>query len=314
MRPMRFLTLLVMGQLCGLGATPVAMSDEPHDATGSAYRDSILSMRKEREERLRSEEGWLTIAGLYWLRPGANDFGTALENPIVFPAGSAPARAGSIVLKPRGDDAAEIRLVAGEGVEIACNDTLISEKVLRPDDPGPADVLSLGRLEFWILKRADRWAVRLRDPESRLRKEFSGIDFYPVDEAYRVEGRFVTLDPPEDLLVPNMAGYVDTMHAFGKVVFDLDGTACSLVPMTDGPADSSLFFVMSDKTTGSETYGGGRFLSARLGAGGLVVLDFNTAYNPPCAFNPFTTCPLPPEGNDLPVAVRAGEKKYRGKH
>lgn len=307
MRFLRILPLLLWIPLSSFETAGSAASDH----TSSSYRDSILSWREDREERLRSENGWLTIAGLYWLEPGANAFGTDPGNEIVFPEGSAPARAGSIVLEQRGDDSV-IRLVAEDNVEIACNDTLVSERILRPDNPGPADVLSLGRLKFWILKRADRWAVRLRDPEHPLRKEFTGIDFYPVNEDYRIVARFEPLHPPETLLVPNMAGYVDTMQAFGKALFELEGSTHSLIPMTDSPADSNLFFVMSDKTTGVETYGGGRFLTARLEPGGRLILDFNKAYNPPCAFNPYTTCPLPPDGNDLPVAIRVGEKRYLG--
>jgi uncharacterized protein (DUF1684 family) len=307
MRFLRFLPLVIWIALSSLGTAGSAASD----VLVSSYRDSILSWRQDREERLRSENGWLTIAGLCWLEPGANRFGTDPENQIVFPEGSAPAQAGSIVLEQRGDGSV-IRLVAEENVEIACNDTLVSERVLRPDDPGPADVLSLGRIKFWILKRADRWAVRLRDPEHPLRREFTGIDFYPVNEDYRIGAKFEFLQPPETLLVPNMAGYVDTMQAFGRVFFELADSTHSLTPMTDSPADSNLFIVMSDKTTGVETYGGGRFLTARLEPGGRVILDFNKAYNPPCAFNPYTTCPLPPEGNALPVAIRAGEKRYIG--
>jgi uncharacterized protein (DUF1684 family) len=154
--------------------------------------------------------------------------------------------------------------------------------------------------------------VRLRDPECALRRDFAGIDAYPVDPAYRVVARLEPFPAGTRIEVPNMLGHVDSVETPGAFAFPLRGGTRRLVPMLE--PDSTLFFVFADSTTGVETYGGGRFLYADLRPDGTAVLDFNMAYNPPCAFNPYTTCPLPPEGNTLAMAVRAGEKFSAGTH
>jgi uncharacterized protein (DUF1684 family) len=297
----------------------------------------MLSWRVAREERLRSETGWLSVAGLFWLEPGENTFGTGRENAIVLPEGSAPQRAGSFLLSPnpedgkpkdesdkparaeveRGAGAAGIVVVRAEpGVEMHLADSLktpVTERRLFTDEDGAPDVLRLGRLQITVIKRGERYAVRLRDPESPMRKAFEGIHYFPLQPDYRVTARFTPFrGAAHTIEVPNIAGYVDSMIVPGIVSFVLDGNHLQLKPVLEDPADSSFFFIFADSTTEVETYGGGRFLYADLQPDNTLTLDFNKAYNPPCAFTPYTTCPLPPPGNRLPIYVRAGEMKYEG--
>jgi uncharacterized protein (DUF1684 family) len=279
------------------------------------YGDSLQAWRDARVKRLTSDTGWLSVAGLYWLSPGENTFGTDSSNAIVLPRGSAPARCGAFHLaRAANGDRVTLRAAPKAEVRLASGgDSLVTERVLATDVSGGADMLKVGRLTMFVIKRGDRLAIRMRDPESPLRKEFVGVDFYPIDPGYRIEAIFETFDSPRMIPVPNIAGYADSMIAPGVLRFTVDGMPCTLTPVHEGPSDSTFFIIFRDQTTEVETYGGGRFLYADPPRDGRVVLDFNRAYNPPCAFTPFTTCPMPPDGNDLAVAVRAGEKKY-GRH
>ncbi len=301
------------------GASSCAAPSPDSTAAPKTYADSIQAWRDARVKRLTSDTGWLTVAGLYWLSPGENAFGTDSSNAIVLPAGSAPARAGSFRLERVGDrervvvraePGTEIRPAGGAGAAGAAHS--VTERALVADDAGSPDTVRVGRLTFIAIKRGERLAIRMRDTESTMRKGFKGIDFYPIDPSHRVEARFEPFDPPRKIPVLNIAGYADSMAAPGRLRFTVDGVSCTLTPVHEEPSDTLLFIIFSDQTTEVETYGGGRCFYANPPRDGRVVLDFNKAYNPPCAFTPFTTCPLPPEGNDLPVAVRAGERKYTG--
>jgi len=289
--------------LAGLAGTVPA---EP--PSGDAYLQEVRDWRTQHEDYWK---GWLTVAGFFWLEPGDNPFGAGESNTVVLPEGSAPARAGVFHVTEAGGGF-EVTVRLEPGVEGTVDDQPFTARMLAPDDPGPADKLQLGRLTLWVLKRDGKPAIRLKDPESSLLEEFTGIQSWDPDPRYRVEGTFSRYDPPHQLLVPNQLGHTDTTLAYGEVRFSWDGSPFSLVPEFEVADDSSLFLVFADATTGDETYGGGRFLYADLQPDGSVVLDFNLAYNPPCSFNPFTTCPLPPESNKLPFPLRAGEKAYRG--
>jgi len=276
-----------------------AASDPVDHAAG------IEKFRAERLERLTSDTGWLTVAGFAWLEPGENAFGSDPSLPVALPDG--PERVGVLVYDP-GSEEATVVLRAAEGAGLTVDDEPVTERVLVPAPGEEAPVVKLGRVSFWIIPRGDGHAVRVRDPESKMRREFAGIEFYPVDAAYRVEGRVVEPGATREIEVPNIMGYTTMEPSPGPVRFTLGEETVELTPTVESGESTTLFFVFSDATSGYETYGGGRFLYADLEENGTVVLDFNRAYNPPCAFTPFATCPLPPEGNDLPVAVRAGEK------
>ena len=308
--------ILVLAFFLGAVSETVA-SEGPLTQPGLApgYVDSVNTWRARRLARLTSDTGWLTIAGLHWLEPGRNVLGSDPGSRVVFPADASPAKVGVIQLRmsPAGL-APEIELNVVPGVVIKRDSVLVARERVELDADGSSAVYSLGRLRFWVIKRGERYAVRVRDPESSLRKEFTGIQNYAVDPAMCVSGRLEPQASRTHVLVPNIAGYLDSMLTPGVVTFAVRDTVLRLTPVLEDPSDSTtLFFIFQDKTSGIETYGAGRFLYADLEPNGRVVLDFNKAYNPPCAFNPNTTCPLPPEGNVLPMAIQAGEKAYAAK-
>jgi len=290
------LTLLV---LAGIGCA----SDRPADPA-PGYVEEIESYRDQREQRLRAEDGWLSLIGLFWLEPGANAFGGDPRVPIPLPPDAAPPRAGALVLEGE-----SVRLVPEPGVEIVIDGRPAGERILRDDGEGTPDILRLGRLQMYVIVRGGRRAVRVKDPQSEARREFHGLDFFPIDPAYRVEGRLVPYEQPEPRQIATVAGTTETMLAPGIVEFEIGGVRSILEPFVDEAGQRDLFIIFKDETSGAETYGAGRFLSAKLD-GERVVLDFNKAYNPPCAFTPFATCPLPPPRNRLDVAIRAGERAY----
>ena len=173
------------------------------------------------------------------------------------------------------------------------------------------DVLQLGRLRFQLIDRGERIGVRIKDPEARARKEFKGIPTFAPSEKWRITARWEPADPPREIAVPNVLGEIERSPSPGTAVFTVDGKEYRLTPVleVDSP---DLFFIFADETNRTETYGAGRFLYAQPAKGGTVILDFNQAYNPPCAFSAFATCPLPPKQNRLALRVEAGEKRLPG--
>jgi uncharacterized protein (DUF1684 family) len=291
--------------LLGLAGIAAAAARTPDPA----YRAEIEKWRAEREARLKSDGGWLQVVGLFWLKDGANTFGTDAGNRIVLPAGSAPARAG--VFELRGGKTT-VRM--DPGVEATVDGKPAGTRELRPDVPGPADVLKLGpRLTLHVIERGGRYGIRLKDRQSALLKEFTGLRWFPVQEDYRVEGRFVPYASAKTIAVPNILGQVEEMPSPGYVAFTIGGREVRLDPVLEEPGATELFFIFRDQTTGKETYPAGRFLYAAMPKDGRVTLDFNKAYSPPCAFTPFATCPLPPKQNRLPVRIEAGEM-HSGHH
>jgi uncharacterized protein (DUF1684 family) len=243
--------------------------------------------------------------------------GTGEDNAVLLPVG--PERAGILVYTPDAGDpfTVQFRPAAGLRATVQAGDEeevpLDGPVAMVPSPPGPATEIHVDRARFWVLARAmGKAAVRIQDPESELLATFQGIDTYPIDPAWRIVGRYEAFPEPREMLIPNQLGHTDTTEAYGRVVFTVDGVEHDLIPTQDDAEDGNLFFVFADETNGAETYGAGRFLYTPIREDGTVVLDFNRAYNPPCAYNPWTTCPLPPEGNTLPIAVTAGEQKYAG--
>jgi uncharacterized protein (DUF1684 family) len=295
--------LWLLAGCLAVGAAPLA-ADEAGD-----YTASIEAWHAHRMERLDSDTGWLTIAGFFWLREGDNAFGADSSSVVILPVG--PAHAGTIRLQTAGDTTS-IMIEPAAGTALTVNDEPVTGPVRFYDPAGDPIMAGLDRVAFWIIPRHDGYAVRLRDPQCPLRTSFPGIETYPIDPAYRVDAR---LDPaPHKVLVPNIMGYEDSLLTPGGYRFNLLGEDLELFPVIEDEADSVLFFIFNDATSGIETYGGGRFLYADRKADGTAVLDFNKAYNPPCSFNPYATCPLPPAENKLPLAVRAGEKAIPGGH
>lgn len=274
----------------------------------TAYVNDVEAWRRDRVARLTSETGWLSVAGLYWLKPGENRFGAAPDNDLVFPAGSAPDYAGFCHLAPDG----RVTIHVLPNVGVTWDGRPVDEMQLTSDAEGKPEVLALERLRFFLIRRSKGLAIRLRDLNAPTRVNFAGIESYPIDPNWRIEARFVPYDPPKPIEIANVIGSTDTMMSPGYLEFDRDGKTWRLDPVQEGPEDTELFVIFKDQTSGAETYPPGRFLYADAPVNGRVRLDFNKAYNPPCAFTDFATCPLPPAQNALAVRVTAGEKRYRG--
>jgi hypothetical protein len=265
------------------GAAVLAVS-----AYQTAYQTEIARWRHDRETRLQADNGWLTVAGLFWLHAGANSFGKDPASEIALPDG--PAHAGVFTFD-------------GHRVTVAMNGTT---REVTPDSP--TDAVKVGRLNLFVIKRSDRYGIRLKDPESQYRREFHGLDYFPASEAWRVTARWVAA--PKTIPVLNVLGQTEPSECPGFAEFELGGKHLRLYPILEEPDAKQLFYIFRDETAGKETYGAGRFLYSDLPRDGRVVLDFNKAYNPPCSFTPYATCPLPPPENRLAVRIEAGEKKY----
>jgi len=290
----RLLSLLVLALLV---AVPAAASEVSYD-------EEIRKYREGREDRLRAPQGWLSLVGLFWLDEGANGLGSGSDLAIVLPGDASPPVAGTLSL-----DGTEVRVVAEAGVTITLDGDPVSDRALHDDHEGKPDVLRLGRLSMYVIRRGDRFALRVKDPESETRRDFRGIDYFPVDPAHRVEAAFERFDEPRKVQIPTVAGTTSEMLVPGRLLFTLGGKSYALEPLVETPDATELFLIFRDETSGTETYGAGRYLYATL-HGDSAVVDFNKAYNPPCAFTRFATCPLPPRSNRLSVAIRAGEKRY----
>ena len=256
-------------------------------AAATTYQSEIAEWRRAREERLKAEGGWLSVAGLFWLREGANRFGTDAANDIVLPDG--PAKAGLFELRNG-------------------KVTVTIDGKPRPIAPDSADVAKVGRLSLFVIKRGDRYGIRLKDPDSEYRRKYHGIEYYPVREEWRITARWVAA--PKKIPILNIIGTTEDSECPGYAVFEIAGKEHRLAPIMEQPGDQQLFYIFRDLTTGKETYPAGRFFYSDMPKDGKVVLDFNKAYNPPCAFTPYATCPLPPRENHLQLRVEAGEKTY----
>jgi uncharacterized protein (DUF1684 family) len=275
-----------------------AAQTSPPDA---AYRRAVEAWRAEREAKLRADDGWLALVGLYWLEEGVNRVGASTEAEVALPAGSAPGRVGAITFRN-----GVARFEPAPGVDVHINGRPAAAQVLRPQ-PGDYDVVTTGSVTLFVIKRGERYGVRVRDANSKERREFAGLRWFPIREQYKVTARFTPHATATSIMIANVLGAVEPWPTPGTVVFTLNGRELTLHPVLDGPDATELFFVFRDGTTGSETYPGGRFLYAAMPKNGEVLLDFNRAESPPCAFTAFATCPLPPKSNTLPVRIEAGE-------
>ena len=253
----------------------------------SAYQVEIARWKSERETKLKAEDGWLSLAGLFWLHQGANPFGKDSKGEIVLPDG--PVHAGVFHL-----DHGKV--------------TVTLDGKTRDVHPDSDDVVQVGRAKLLVIKRSDKYGIRVKDPESQARREFKGIESFPVDEAYHVTATWVA--DPRKIPILNIIGQTEESECPGYAVFKLRGRELQLHPIFEEPGAKELFYIFKDETSTKETYPAGRFFYSDLPKDGQVVLDFNKAYNPPCAFTPYATCPLPPPENRLPVRIEAGEKRY----
>jgi uncharacterized protein (DUF1684 family) len=259
-----------------------------------AYVRDIERARMRRNADLHTEDGWLTLVGLAWLRAGENTIGSAEENDVVLPDREAAAYAGTVVLE--GDRV----LLRRDGVDLPMLDDQI--------EGGPT-VAELGRLRLTVIRRGGgtHVGIRMTDPNAPLRRAFAGVDAFEADGRWRLRGWFQRYEPPRRVLVPTILDYEETEEMAGAVVFEV-GRATYRLDASQSE-DGSLFAAFADETNGHGTYAGGRYLVVDPpDSSGSVVVDFNVAYNPPCAFTAYATCPLPTRQNHLPLRIEAGER------
>jgi uncharacterized protein (DUF1684 family) len=231
------------------------------------------------------------------------------SSDVVFASDKAPAAIGTLFVA-----ADRLHLEIEPGVDLRQAGQPVEALDLLPDTSGEPTVLDLGDLRFHVIERGDRYAIRLRDRQHPARFAFPGIETYPIDSTWRIRGRFEIHQPPKEIPIPTVLGTVDEQVSWGAVVFEVGGEEARLDVLAE-PGSEELFIIFADQTTGLETYGGGRYLyTAAPDEQGSVELDFNRAYNPPCAFTDFATCPLPPRQNRLDIRIEAGEKKFDRPH
>lgn len=268
-----------------------------------SYDNTIEKWRTERETKLKANDGWLTVTGLFWLREGQNEFGSAPTNDIVLPPGSAPDKLGSFEWLN-----GKITLHVAEGATVTANGKSVRELVLYSETVKRPEVIEAGDLSFLLLKRGDRWGIRLKDKNSFARQNFTGLRWYPAKESYRIAAEFIAYDQPKDIPIVNILGDIENYKSPGLLKFKLNGQEYTLEPVNSG--GDRLFIIFRDLTSNKTTYPASRFLYADAPKDGKVILDFNQAINPPCAFTAYATCPLPPKQNRLNVAIEAGELIY----
>ena len=257
------------------------------------HTQSVEEWRKKYEEGLQAPyTGWLSVAGLYWLKPGENAAGAAEGNDVLLPRGAA--RVGAFLFDGK---AVRFRNLAGV------------VQPLRTDTSGTPDMVEIDGMRLAAIERNGKFGIRLRDARSSMRLAFRGSSWYPVNAKYRVKAKFIPHPYKRTINFADMTGNTQKMVSPGLVEFVLNGQTLRLEPVED---EGQLFFVFKDRTANKGTYAAGRMLYAPLPKNGVTEIDFNVAKNPPCVFTPYATCPLPPKRNILPVAVEAGEKMPPG--
>lgn len=265
---------------------------------------ALEKFRADREVALKQDTGWLTVAGLHFLNQGDNRVGSDPSNDIVLDFPSVPRHVGVISV-----NGTAVSIRAAEGQTLRINDDVRTQSELHGAfDNQPVDTLQFGPVSFFVHYSGPRLALRVRDQQSTLRTNFSGLRWYAPDPAYRTIGTFHAYAEPKVVQIPNILGDIEPFNAIGTVTFELRGVRHTMEAWGN---PKRLWFVFRDQTSGRDTYPSARFLYTPAVDNGQVVVDFNYAQNPPCAYNPYTTCPLPPAQNRLDVAIHAGEKKYK---
>ncbi len=269
---------------------PAAETVSPVDA--QAHRSDVESWKKTRDTRLRAEDGWLTLVGLTWLKDGKNTLNTPLEGTFTL-------QNGKVMLQPN--------------AKFAIDGKPVTKPVELKDDvdPNGPTVVTSGSMRFNIIKRSDRYGVRIKDAESAARKNFKGMEYFPIAPRWRFEAKLEPHTPEKKIPITNIVGQTTDEVSPGALVFMIDGKTHRLDPILE-QGSTDYFVIFKDETSRDATYPAGRYLYASpAGPDGKVILDFNKAYNPPCVFTPFATCPLPPLQNKLPLRIEAGEKNYK---
>jgi uncharacterized protein (DUF1684 family) len=293
-------------------ATGIAPAAGIAPATGpSQEMREDQQWRDDRAKSLSGPEGWLTLVGLEWLRPGTNSIGLAGDNSIRL-KGVAPAHLGVVHVED-----GKLTLIAPAGgfpKDLSVDGKPAQEGPLSSDDT-KASVLSTANLTLVVLHRGDRFALRIKDSEAATRTSFKGLHWYPLQPQYRIAAKWIPFVPAHTAKIPTIIGTTLDMPAPGLAEFTLDGKTVQLEPVLEDPNAKELFFILRDATSHTTTYEAARFLYTSfpdhgLDKPGTVVLDFNRLQNPPCAYTPYATCPLPPFENRLAISIPAGEERY----
>ncbi len=271
--------------------------EQPFDR--AAYEKDVMEWRQRRASRLQKEDGWLSLVGLDWLHEGKNE----LRLPGG-PAGQVDLRNGRTTLEP----------AKNSGLTIEGQPVTAPVELLNDFDPKGPTVVKRGPAQFQIIKRRDRYGVRVKDAQSEARLNFKSLDYFPIDPRWRVVAKFEPYNPPKKIPITDVLGMTGDETSPGALVFTVNGKEYRIDPI-DEQGEEDLFIIIKDQTSHDATYPAGRYLYAkRPGPDGTTIVDFNKAYNPPCTFTPFATCPLPPKQNVLPLRIEAGEKRYAGAH
>lgn len=295
---LRAAAALAIGTAVSLGS---AAAEPPQDESAR-----IADWRAQRLASLTSETGWLTPVALYWLKDGENSFGRSADRAFSLDDAVLPPDTGVFVLRDR-----HVQYVAHAPAAL----TYLGQPVTRLDlvsDAGerPTEMVA-GSLHFLLIERAGRLGIRVRDSVSPNRKQFKGLQYFPFRADWHLQARFEPYVPERHIPIVNVLGMSMEMNSPGAIVFEREGRTWRLDTILEEPGDRELFVMFSDATSGKETYGAGRFLYVGLPAADHIDVDFNKAFNPPCAFTDFATCPLPPPQNQLSLAIDAGELKYQ---
>ena len=292
----RFLAILLLAAACKPAETKrtEVKTDVNTAVNVDAHRQEVANWQANRLERLKREDGWLSLVALNWLREG--------ENP-------APNNSGKLVLREGKATFHPTASVTIDGKPVTAPVQLIDDSA----ENGPT-IVQFGTVRFQIIKRGQRYGLRVKDSQAETRTHFAGLDYYPIDSKWRVEARLEPYNPPKNIPITDITGMTSDNPSPGALVFTINGKEHRLDPILE-PGETEYFIIFKDATSRDDTYPAGRYLyAAPAGPDGKVIVDFNKAYNPPCAFTAFATCPLPPPQNRLPIRIEGGEKNYKGGH
>lgn len=294
------------GILLALGMSSVVTVD-PAMAAMTEHQQEVAAWRSGRVDRLTADDGWLSLIGLHWLPEGVTQtLGNGEGNDIDLKAG--PPRLGTLSWA---EGKARFQVDASAAVQVDGQPATVVD--LSAADGAPPVVVRFGSANFQLIERGGKHALRVKDNQAATRTGFTGISYFDIDPTWRIDARFEAYDEPRSIEVATVVGTLELYPNPGRIVFERDGKTHTIEALVE-EGQSQYFLVIADRSSGKETYGMARYLYAGPVVDGHIVVDFNRAYNPPCAFTAFATCPMPPEGNRLDLYVAAGEKTYAAGH
>jgi uncharacterized protein (DUF1684 family) len=272
--------------------------------TNSSYQKEMQEWQARRLTELTAADSWLSLAGLFWLKEGRNTFGANSSNDIVFPKKAAP-QMGAFILEN-----GQVKMKINKDIKVLVDGKDLKEVMLVSDVAGKTTQMKWQTFSWYLIEREGRFAIRLKDSQNADFQSFKGLSYFPVTEKWKVPAYLKPVAADKTISLRNVIDMDVTMKLEGYLSFEIDGKNYELEAMNGGP--DLYFIIFADETTGVETYGAGRYMyMPRVDETGKTYLDFNKAYNPPCAFTDFATCPLPSAKNRLDLAIKAGEKNYK---